>query len=104
MAKKNNERRRSSGTSNWYIIGILAFIALFCYAAAALLSWFGLAAGAFSGIATLFLLIVVIWTAWIWVRGKSRGWRITFLVCLIVIIVIYVLTAWIGPYVWSPFV
>jgi cation transport ATPase len=64
------------GSNN--VLGGLSFVALILYSIATLLGRLKIEIGPFYWIAQILVLIVVFYTAWVFVRSKSQGWKVIF--------------------------
>ena len=80
--------KKKANTSNVY--GLLAFIALIVKAAAYILGHFGLGLGSLTFIADIILTGMALLIAWSFAKTCNKGWRIVYLVILILVIIGFV--------------
>ncbi|MDR2828909.1 MAG: hypothetical protein LBV51_05760 [Acholeplasmatales bacterium] len=95
MAKEKNTKSNSIGM----VLGFLSFFGLLFWSIITLLGVFGVSLpGPLPFISLLFLLLTLFWSAWLFVKHKSKGWKI-----LYAIIVVIAILAWVWGSGWLVF-
>ena len=87
---KSKNTSGSSNKSNGIVIGFLSFVGILCWAVVTILGYVGISLGTISWLGHLFLLLAAFVSAWLFVAHKTKGWKITYAVIVVIAILVFV--------------